>query len=181
MYYHNFDKNITLKYGIIVENWPLTKFVSPSDVGTSHELSTLLNAWQSKSTTFRKLEGEEWNNWADEYLAKDSRALTRAQEVRDSPVPSLQQDISPAEGTPVNHSAEPSSSSAPAAAASVQPQTSAGFVNTFAVLGANGKQVEVVSKPRKKRKDAGIRRVRRGKHTEPHNGDELEEGGGDGV
>lgn len=185
MYYHNFDKNITLRYRIVVENWPLKKFVSPSDVGTSHELNTLLNAWQSKATTFRKLEGEEWKRWEDEYHSKESRALARVEEVQSrrvaTPAPASQQDDSPAEGSAVNQPPEPTSSLASATAASVQPQTSAGFVNIFGVLGADGKQVQVVSKPRKKRKDAGIRRGRRGQRGRPQNSDEVEEGDGDGA
>lgn len=177
MYYTNFDKNITKRYRIIVENWPLKKFISPSDIGTSHELNVLLNAWQSKTTTFRKLEGVEWEEWEREFDDRDSEALERVQELRDrrqERQPSLPSHTG-SEPNTLNSSdtspPEPStpSSSTSAAPVSVQPQTltpSITFVNNFSVLGKNGTQVELVSKPRKKRKDAGKPRGSRKKPRE---------------
>lgn len=189
MYYHNFDKNITLKYHIVVDNWPLAKFVSPSDIGTSHELSTLFNAWQSNTTMFRKLEGVEWKKWEEEYRNKESRVVPRVEEVGDhrAATPALASD----QGDPVpagdptagnqstdsssSSSAQPSSSISNATASIHQQTSGVNFVNTFAVTGENGRQVQVVSKPRKKRKDAGIRRGRRGQRRGSQN-DEPEEG-----
>lgn len=132
------------------QNWPLDKFTSPSNVGTSHELNILLNTWQSKTTSFQKLEGEEWKKWEDKFNAKESGALTRVQELQDqcnaSPTHSLtpQQSNLP-DGVPlpiVDSSAAPSSSSGAI-------DGSSGFVNTFAVLGVDGKQVHVALKPRR--------------------------------
>lgn len=173
MYYNNFEKNITLKYRIVVQNWPLDKFVSPSDIGTSHELTTLLNAWNSNTACFQKLEGEEWKKWEDDYYKKESGTLARVEEVQDqrdpSPVPTPQENPQARE-SPASSSTPPLSSSVPAAAASTQAQASNGFVNTFAVLGANGQAVQVISKPRKKRKDAGVRRGQRTQNKEPEGG-----------
>lgn len=196
MYYHNFDKNVTLRYHIVVENWPLAKFVSPSDIGTSHELSTLFNAWQSNTTTFRKLEGAEWKKWEEGYYNQESQVSPRVEDVQDhqpaAPAPAPHQDNSAPLGdsTAGNQSSQSSSSSpilpsssaqpsaipnATATSTSIQQQTSGvNFVNTFAVIGENGRQVQVVSKPRKKRKDAGVRRGRRGQRRGSQN-DEPEE------
>ncbi|KAG1871911.1 hypothetical protein C8R48DRAFT_595760, partial [Suillus tomentosus] len=55
MYYHNFDHHITVKYRIIVENWPLTKFCCPGDINSRTETSVLKSAWDSGATRFHKL------------------------------------------------------------------------------------------------------------------------------
>jgi hypothetical protein len=65
MFYQNFDTNITAKYGVVIENWPLEKFSSPSDIGSRNEIRVLLQAWESGTTRFRKLSDEELTQWED--------------------------------------------------------------------------------------------------------------------
>ncbi|KAI5984614.1 hypothetical protein EDD15DRAFT_2177067 [Pisolithus albus] len=63
MFYTNFDSQITAKYGVIVVNWPLKVFSSPSDIGLMTELKVLYNAWKTRTTTFRKPTPAEWEDW----------------------------------------------------------------------------------------------------------------------
>ena len=65
MFYQNFDRNITAKYGVIIENWPLETFSSPSDINSRNEIRVLLQAWESGTTRFRKLSDEEFAQWED--------------------------------------------------------------------------------------------------------------------
>ncbi|KAI0776438.1 hypothetical protein BC629DRAFT_1255743, partial [Irpex lacteus] len=53
--YQNFDANITEKYGVVVDGWPLDQFRSPSEVGSRIELETLRNALESGFVQFTKL------------------------------------------------------------------------------------------------------------------------------
>ncbi|KAL4064277.1 hypothetical protein V8B97DRAFT_2026059 [Scleroderma yunnanense] len=60
MFYANFNNQITAKLGVVIVNWPLKKFQSPSNVGSMMELKLLYNAW--KTGTLMQLEWEEWVN-----------------------------------------------------------------------------------------------------------------------
>ncbi|KAF9231712.1 hypothetical protein BU15DRAFT_68117 [Melanogaster broomeanus] len=48
---------------LIIVNWPLSKFQSPSNVGSMMELNILYNAWKTGSTTFCKMTQAEWEQW----------------------------------------------------------------------------------------------------------------------
>jgi hypothetical protein len=63
MYYTNFDDNITAKWRVILEGWPLQKFCSPADLSTRNEVQLLLHAWQNGTAHFRRLSEEEWEAW----------------------------------------------------------------------------------------------------------------------
>jgi hypothetical protein len=63
MFYQNFDDNITTKYGVVLRNWPLQKFCSPSDIGSRNEVRVLYQAWESGTTYFQKMTEEEYNEW----------------------------------------------------------------------------------------------------------------------
>jgi hypothetical protein len=65
MFYSNFDDNITSKYGVVIENWPLKKFCSPGDISSKPELQVLYHAWKSGSTVFRKMSRTEFEDWED--------------------------------------------------------------------------------------------------------------------
>ncbi|KAL6307955.1 hypothetical protein BKA93DRAFT_717635, partial [Sparassis latifolia] len=65
LYYTNFDKKITEKYGVVTEGWPLTKFCSPSDVRSRSEIEILCRAWESEETQFHKLSHKEYEAWSD--------------------------------------------------------------------------------------------------------------------
>ncbi|KAI9059828.1 hypothetical protein FKP32DRAFT_1613971 [Trametes sanguinea] len=63
MIYIGFAEHITVRHGIIIENWPIPRFVAPSSIRTRLELTTLLNAWETGMTRFRKLSRDEWMRW----------------------------------------------------------------------------------------------------------------------
>ena len=65
MYYNNFETNITAKYGVVCEGWPLSKFCCPSDVGSRTELMVLHHAFESGSARFRAMDAEEFKKWQD--------------------------------------------------------------------------------------------------------------------
>ncbi|KAI0691918.1 hypothetical protein C8T65DRAFT_537243, partial [Cerioporus squamosus] len=62
MFYINFEEHITMRYGIIVKNWPLKRFAAPGSLSRI-ELEVLLHAFKNKLTTFRQLDDEEWVDW----------------------------------------------------------------------------------------------------------------------
>ncbi|RDX49543.1 hypothetical protein OH76DRAFT_1313956, partial [Lentinus brumalis] len=62
MFYVNFEEHITMRYGIIVKNWPLKRFAAPGSLSRI-ELEVLLHAFKNKTTTFRELDDEEWVDW----------------------------------------------------------------------------------------------------------------------
>ena len=63
MFYKGFDTHITLKYGVIIEGWPLPRsagdLIAPSQVGSRPELTVLINAWKNDIAHFRKLTQSE--------------------------------------------------------------------------------------------------------------------------
>lgn len=63
MYYQNFDRNITQKYHLVLDNWPLSKFIAPGNINSLTELQVLYNAWDSNASRFRKLSDEEYEAW----------------------------------------------------------------------------------------------------------------------
>ncbi|KAG1800751.1 uncharacterized protein HD556DRAFT_1438753 [Suillus plorans] len=68
MYYQNFDTNITARYHVIIENWPLVKFCAPSDISSRNELSVLKCAWESNATQFRRLTDTEFELWEEDWF-----------------------------------------------------------------------------------------------------------------
>ncbi|KAG0708174.1 hypothetical protein DFH29DRAFT_871091 [Suillus ampliporus] len=66
MFYSNFDTQITAKHGVVVDNWPLKNFVSPSDIGSTMELRVLHNTLKTGVMTFRKMTHDEWEQWDKE-------------------------------------------------------------------------------------------------------------------
>jgi len=65
MNYVDFDNVITAKHGIVLENWPLKTFCSPSDLKTLYEVQALYNAFKSGATRFRLLSNAELQAWSD--------------------------------------------------------------------------------------------------------------------
>ncbi|KAI6015946.1 hypothetical protein EDC04DRAFT_2551669, partial [Pisolithus marmoratus] len=63
MFYTNFDSQITGKHSVIVVNWRLKVFSSPSDIRSMMELKVLYNTWKTRTTTFHKLTPAEWEDW----------------------------------------------------------------------------------------------------------------------
>ncbi|KAG1745381.1 uncharacterized protein EDB91DRAFT_1080309 [Suillus paluster] len=77
MYYTNFDTNITAKYRVVLEKWPLSKFCCPGDISSCNELRVLYHAWNTNTTCFRQLSDVEFKDWengrCDDKMAEMSR------------------------------------------------------------------------------------------------------------
>lgn len=69
MYYVNFDQHITLKFGVVLENWPLTRFAVPGSFSAIPILSLLYNTFESGATCFRSLTNDEWFEWLTAFKA----------------------------------------------------------------------------------------------------------------
>ena len=65
MYYKGFRKHITRRFGVILKNWPLKKFVTPSQITSLPELTVLYNAFKNGTAAFVSLSPEEWAAWED--------------------------------------------------------------------------------------------------------------------
>ncbi|CDO74427.1 hypothetical protein BN946_scf184764.g3 [Trametes cinnabarina] len=65
MFYTNFEENVTYKFGVVLENWPLKKFCAPGEIGSQVELDVLKNAFEQGVTKFRSLSDDEWREWLD--------------------------------------------------------------------------------------------------------------------
>ncbi|KAG6883165.1 hypothetical protein C0992_009518 [Termitomyces sp. T32_za158] len=65
MVYTGFEDRFTLPYGIVIENWPIDRFRSLSEL-TCPEVDILLGAWLTKTTYFHKMETEEWEKWCQD-------------------------------------------------------------------------------------------------------------------
>ncbi|KAH9847641.1 hypothetical protein C2E23DRAFT_711718, partial [Lenzites betulinus] len=63
LYYVNFEKRITERFGVVIENWPLKRFCSPGDICSRPELDVLISSWTSGSARFRSMSDSEWEAW----------------------------------------------------------------------------------------------------------------------
>ncbi|KAG6848320.1 hypothetical protein H0H93_001197 [Arthromyces matolae] len=153
MYYHNFDTKITERYAVVVKNWPLPKFCSPSEVASRIELDILLNAWKSGTTYFHKMSHAEYTEWL-ESRRSDSSTATPTNDLASSSVPGTS-DLPPSvPGT----SNIPPSDVPDAVSTDRRP-----FSNiTNEVTGSAGELVVVTKKARKVRSDKGVKRGKRG-------------------
>ena len=86
--YKQWDRLITVKYGIIVEGWPLDNFHKPSNCKNRAKLQKLLDAVNSGKCRLRKLNTAEWEAWkkthvpwntVDPSYANKSKAAVRRQ------------------------------------------------------------------------------------------------------
>ncbi|THU96507.1 hypothetical protein K435DRAFT_797260 [Dendrothele bispora CBS 962.96] len=181
MVYVNFHEHITHPYQIVVKNWPLPKFCSPSSHNSMAEVELLLNAWTSNTTHFHKFSDAEYNKWEnsgfEEAMAVTTMTSRPTQSTppsqapdnaADPPTPTESPDLSP-EGhpsTPPNNSdpspegpSEPASGDEQSAhSAPVQPQSITPFTTNFinnTVTGSNGQMVFVAQKKQKERSDKG--------------------------
>lgn len=89
MYYADFEKQITKKYALVCEHWPLPVFQSPHHLNTLNELNVLYNAWKNEVSVFRKLTAVEHSTWLQTYeaalAAKPSETLTLRTDCEDAP------------------------------------------------------------------------------------------------
>ncbi|RXW21194.1 hypothetical protein EST38_g4661 [Candolleomyces aberdarensis] len=75
MVYTNFDEAITLKHGVVIKGWPLSKFCCPSHITSCSDVELLYNAWQSGATHFVKLSNDEYGRWRTQYLQHHAAAI----------------------------------------------------------------------------------------------------------
>jgi len=64
-----------MRYGIVMEGWPLPKLTSPSNIKTMAELNRLLGAINSKQCYLRKLSNDEMRAFCQE-KAEESASVT---------------------------------------------------------------------------------------------------------
>ncbi|KAG6892478.1 hypothetical protein C0992_000374 [Termitomyces sp. T32_za158] len=156
MYYHNFDSHITAKSGVVIKNWPLKTFCAPSEISSRVELNILLNAWRSDIAQFYQMTRNEFEAW-------------ETQQFNDKLTNNVDHD-----GGGVDSVSNPSTSTTTASPSIVPLSTasaidfrinankptptplSANIVNT--VSSGGGAVVFVTKKPRKVRKDKGVKR-----------------------
>ncbi|KAI0674308.1 hypothetical protein C8Q78DRAFT_966290, partial [Trametes maxima] len=98
MFYVGFADHITAKYGVVIDNWPLPRFSSPSNLRTRIELTTLINSWETGVTRFRKLTRREWDRWQVQRNAPDGAPegpdFIRAVSLASHITPAVPQDAS---------------------------------------------------------------------------------------
>lgn len=75
MFYVNFEDHITARFGVVLENWLLKKFVALGSLSRI-ELEVLLNAWQNGMT---RLTDDGWEEWMEAYRAGRATALVTSQ------------------------------------------------------------------------------------------------------
>ncbi|KAG6894293.1 hypothetical protein C0992_006687 [Termitomyces sp. T32_za158] len=69
MVYAGFEERFTIPYGVVIDKWPIERFCLPSEL-TRPELDILWSAWSSGTTSFRKMNREEWDKWREDYAKK---------------------------------------------------------------------------------------------------------------
>ena len=126
MNYSNFEDAITEKHGIVLENWPLPKFCSPSDIKSRNEVKVLLRAWESGTTRFRLMSDAEWEKWSErrelEGTEESSTAIVDPAAIPDSDAPPHSSEP-PSNDVPATSSDSPAVSQAPTAFASADAST----------------------------------------------------------
>ncbi|OSD06824.1 hypothetical protein PYCCODRAFT_1422386 [Trametes coccinea BRFM310] len=152
MKYSKFHR-ITEEFGIIVENWPLTRFCAPGDISSRTELEVLLHAWKTDSARFRCLSDDEWEEWRLRQVSvlPQPPSSTAVEETTSSP-------IAESTATPPSPAAEePAPTSEPRpATGQKRPAAAVEFINT--VTGTDGAPLVVAKRARKQRSDAGKKR-----------------------
>ncbi|KDQ18598.1 hypothetical protein BOTBODRAFT_185150 [Botryobasidium botryosum FD-172 SS1] len=91
MVYATFGQQITAKYGLVIEHWPLPRFCCPSDVGSAMEVNLLYTAWKTETTKFRKLSAAELDAW---FAVRAEAAATAA--ITTTPAPATTPTAVPA-------------------------------------------------------------------------------------
>ncbi len=185
MHYNLFDTQITAKYGVVVDCWPLRTFCVPSALKTFNEVEVLFNAWRTGATKFRTLSDDELERWeADTLQVKLAVLNSDAAGEGDSDEPGGSSTIGPG-CVDTAASETPSSLSQPIEA----PETTTTTATTATTNGTkrsagdslqrvskrkktqdldvtvgttvDGQPLTVSKKPRKTRKDKGVKRAKK--------------------
>ena len=93
MNYVNFETAITAKFGIVLENWPVPKFQSPTNMSHT-EAEICFRSWESGATRFRMLTNDEWAAWLSGRYAAPS--------VDEPTAPAAYSEASPTPTTPAS-------------------------------------------------------------------------------
>ena len=93
MNYVNFESAITTKFGIVLENWPVPKFQSPTNMSHT-EAEICFRSWESGATHFRMLTNDEWAAWLSGRYAAPS--------VDEPTAPAADSEASPTPTTPAS-------------------------------------------------------------------------------
>ena len=104
MNYVNFKTAITAKFGIILENWPVPKFQSPTNMSHT-EAEICFRSWESGATRFRMLTNDEWAAWLNGQYTAPS--------VDEPMAPAAVSEASPTPTTPIAVPASATSSAMP--------------------------------------------------------------------
>ncbi|KAJ7599685.1 hypothetical protein C8J56DRAFT_767326 [Mycena floridula] len=155
MVYVNFEDTITFRHGVVIKNWPISRFCNPSNC-TRNELQLLWSSWSSGTTYFYQLSPEERAEWEAKSLPTRTRIArgisTQAQAaIIDATTPPR---ADPGAGSMIidqPRASTPLGDSQPQAGPSVA-ATSLNFFNSMAITNADGESVLAVSKARKSRK-----------------------------
>ncbi|EMD37934.1 hypothetical protein CERSUDRAFT_94917 [Gelatoporia subvermispora B] len=176
MQYKNFHRQITARYGVVIEGWPLDKFVPPSLVKSRTELEVLLRAWETDATRFRKLSKQEFQLWQENHVreaqsTEDSDDDESEETIDDTALgggaePFMQDLVPSTRSDPTESSVQDESPSQAVTQLKSNPRndTLTNIVNV--VMSASGTAVPIVKKPRKTRSDKGKPRKKRPSSTE---------------
>lgn len=183
MFYKNFEDHITWKTGIVIRNWPLPGFRSPSEVASMAELDILQNGWTSGATHFYMLMPSEFREWQAEQRegtveAQPAGHNTRA-EGGHAPANSSRPNEDGTSSSGNAHAAQSQSTSNTNTHSHATGDSSAGpphgtFVNSFAVTGIHGAPIAMKKRARKERSDKGKprkKRAVRGRHSNDNDED----------
>ena len=81
MQYLNYERDIVLRHGVILEGWTHSTWANPSELSTSLEpLRKFVGALQDGTCKFRKLSREECQKRQEEYDRKVSKSEIQVQE-----------------------------------------------------------------------------------------------------
>lgn len=131
MYYVNFEHHITHPYGVVLEHWPLDKFVCPSYIKSMNEVDVLYNAWKSGAARFRRLSETEHDEWIANRI--NSQSIEEESEEEEE-VPTTSQASSA--------TITPSSQSEPAATTSSRPSDTAATSTVLPDQPSGGKKTK---------------------------------------
>ncbi|KAJ7575836.1 hypothetical protein C8J56DRAFT_900452 [Mycena floridula] len=150
MVYVNFEDTITFRHGVVIKNWPISRFCNPSNC-TRNELQLLWSSWSSGTTYFYQLSPEERAEWEAKSLptrTQIAQGISTQAAIIDAMTPPR---ADPGAGSMIidqPQASTPLGDSQPQAGPSVA-ATSLNFFNSMAITNADGESVLAVSKARK--------------------------------
>lgn len=157
MFYSNFDTNITERFGLLLMNWPLKDFSSPSDISSRVELNLLLNAWKLGATYFYKMSPAEYNVWKVQHSQLSTSTSSGLSSTATSDCGNGSGDWETSVGSADQPDMSATNSTITLATSNPMSATSTPLATNFVnvVSGINGELVKVAKKPRKVCKDKG--------------------------